>query len=134
MKECTRCGEVKDSDNFRLINYTYKPKKSTSKKTGIASRCISCLKEINKEQRDKNPFYNKEYRKKNPNKSKETYKRNKTKILKSSKNKRDFLSDSYVVKMIIRRGNFKKEHITPEIIEVKREIIKINRLIKSKQS
>ena len=93
------------------------------------------FKESSKKFREKNPEYSKNKNKINYKKNKEYYtkksflynKENKEKINKNANNRTEKLTDGYV-KNKLKQSGFPKESITPELIEVKRIILKTKRL------
>lgn len=74
---------------------------------------------------EKHKEWDKKWKKENPEKRKNQKKRHREKI-------RDSLSDRYVVKYLCKDNHLKLKDIPPEIIELKRRIIKANRLINQK--
>ena len=58
------------------------------------------------------------------------YKENKTRYRKLHKNYKSSLTDSYVANAIAERSNLKAKDIPKSIIELKRQYMKLNRLVK----
>lgn len=163
-KVCSKCGVQKSNDEYS--KYFYKPKKDGTKKIGIRTYCNSCKNKMVKDWFEINNDYKKEYRKRNPEKLKEENLRAKKRIkewteknaeiLKEKKkiyklnniekvresNKKlekkwaEELTDTYVIRQIVKRSNLKAEQIrcNPELIEIKRLIIKTKRLCKTSQN
>tara|TARA_R110000765_G_scaffold334538_2_gene424928 strand:- start:939 stop:1331 length:393 start_codon:yes stop_codon:yes gene_type:complete len=129
MKKCSRCKIEKEKDFFT---------KRKSSKDGVNGRCKNCCSLVfnkwakkNKEKQKKRckdwHVNNKEHSR---NYAKEyNKKRSYNSIITNRKKQVNNLSDSYV-KACLKN---EKKHITPEIIKIKRIIIKINRLTKQKQ-
>jgi hypothetical protein len=155
MKTCRTCGESKSIDFFS--------KRSVST-DGYNTRCKTCENSINKKWRDQHPEKMKEHfekaklngnykycprildnikkwKAKNNEKVKETKKRSernnpikfKEKKKRSKAARRKNITDGYV-KSILKIRGFSSEHITPEIIEVQRLIVKTKRLCKTLQN
>jgi len=116
-KICTKCNKEKDVDLFG------KHKKT---KSGLRSHCKECEKEYAKKWNLNNPEKVKENDKKwhlnNPEKLKET-----------KKNYTNELGKGYLNSQLRSKG-FKKEQITPELLEVQKIIIKTKRLCKTSQN
>lgn len=145
-KKCTCCGEIKD------LNLFYNNK--TKSKDGKFSKCKKCVDVVKRNWEKRNPKkcasyarnyqknnkekvreYHREYRKRdgfreyNNLKVKEWSARNKNKLLDPSKK----LLDSYLIKILQKKG-FKKNQITPEIIDLQRQILKNKRICKTSQN
>lgn len=126
-KKCSKCGEVK------LLGEFYKKKMG---KYGRSSYCSKCASIINKKwyyinisgevlpeaRRTKGIDASKRYKKENPEKVKECRKREKIN-----------LSNSYVKRCITRRSGPLYSNIPKNLIDLKREQLKLTRLIKEKQ-
>ena len=150
-KVCSKCKKELE------LSFFYKHKNC---KYGVTSWCKSCQLECNKKWRKNNPEKHKEsnlkWRKNNPEKYKEShlkwYKNNPEKCrlinLKWNKNNpikrkelnrkfekkaREILSDKIVKSDLCHMG-IPRENITPELIEQKRELLKMHRLIKKAKS
>ena len=87
-------------------------------------------KEYYKQNRDKILKYRKEYREQNQDKRKEYYKQNQDKRKEYYKQNRDKLEDNYIKNSLSNISGIKFKDISPELIEAKREQIKLYRLIK----
>ena len=136
MLKCNQCNEIKKADSFykgqgrkckeciKLNARKYKKENKDRKKIADA-KYYEENKEIfiasNKRCFAKNPNYKKEYRKKN----REYYNKYMTVYQKSKKHKE---SAYYSRRVLIKTRRL----VTPETIEVKRVLMKINRLIKAK--
>lgn len=105
-KKCTKCGEVKPLDLF------YADKRN---KDGKQSECKECTRERGRK-----------WRLENPEKSKERFRKwcleNPEKVREAGRKWRDSLSDGYVTKMMKASG------LPPEIIEANPELIELKRL------
>ena len=101
-KRCSKCGEVKDLNQFYL---------RTDRTSGYHSRCKSCLWELCRR-----------WAKLNPLQRKKTHTR-------WAKKNRENLTNTYI-KMKLIRNNILVEAITPKIIELKREQILLFRNLK----
>jgi hypothetical protein len=113
-KPCSKCGFIKD---IRLFGVHKK------QKYGVSPSCKDCDKEMNR-------IRDYRYVKNNPDKcrlikNKCARKRNKKSV--------ETIDDRYVDNALRKRG-FKKEHITKELMEIQRLIIKTNRLCKTLQN
>ena len=134
-KTCTKCKEEKP---LFLFN---------KRKNGVYPRCKECcciiLYELRQRpgQKEKHTLYSIEYRKKNPELTKSCSKKyrrnNKEKLnIKSKKYNaiiRNELGDSYVKLQLTNQG-FLKDQITPELIELKRIMLKTKRLCQQLQN
>ena len=134
-KTCSKCGEEKPLDEFC---------RHKGRKDGLSSECKACCVARSVARRKNNPEICKKndrlYRARHPEKMKAQTRRyylnNKEACYQRSqsgrKKSRDKLSDSYCRKLLIERG-FNKEEITPELMGVHRNVIKIKRLAKEMQ-
>ena len=149
LKKCSKCGEEKPLEEF------YKDK---IKKDGRKSICKICSLIADKEWREKNKErvkelkqnwdkankervkeirqnWNKKWRSNNDNREKakaaqrEYNKKNSEKINAGERRRRENCRSSYI-KSILKRQGFIETQITPELIEEKRNIIKVKRIIK----
>ena len=134
-KTCTKCKEEKFLSLFN------------KRKNGTHPYCKKCYCMIHKElrqrpgQKEKHTLYSIEYRKKHPEKSNNSNKKyrenNKEKLnIKSKKYStivRNELADSYVKLQLTAQG-FLKDQITPELIELKRIMLKTKRLCQQLQN
>jgi putative lipase involved disintegration of autophagic bodies len=164
LKKCSKCFKEKKTSEFN--SYKYKPKADCSQSIGIRRYCKECQYNYSKKFINENEGYKKQWRIKNPDKVKEEnlrakprtdkwrlenkeilkikkaeYKqKNKKRISelnkKESKQKREILSDRYVVSLITKRSSLRAEEIknNKDLIEVKRLIIKTKRLCKTSQN
>ena len=112
-KKCNKCGEVK------LFSEFYKHK---DHKYGLSSQCKYCVKKKQKE-------YYKKHLKERIEYQREYINKHRGYINKHKKESRALLKSWYVKDKLISLG-WRKEDITEEIIETKRNIIKTKRLIK----
>jgi hypothetical protein len=128
-KVCIRCKEKKDYRSFC---------KDRTKKDGLQSYCRKCLREYHRikylDGADK--YYKKkqkEYKKRFPEKVKAWKKKycneNADYLNAKHKEHREKLS-SYYVRDKLKRQGFLPENITPEIIDIKRNLIKMQRIFK----
>ena len=133
-KTCTKCKIIKSINNYS--KYKYKPKKDGTQKTAIRAHCNDCKNEMTKNWFNNNKGYKKQWRKENPNKVKQENKKRQNKHNKWHQKERDKLKDSYVVKLITKRSSLTAETVRkhPELIEVKKIIIKTKRLCKTLQN
>lgn len=148
-KTCTKCNEEKSLNNFNKAKYG---------KLGYSASCRNCAKIHGKYYRSLETTKEtlRLYREKNKEKTyirhKKHYEQNKIKILKRSydhylsniehkkklckKNERfhlENLTDSYVKLRLTTQG-FLKDQITPELIELKRIMLKTKRLCQQLQN
>lgn len=150
-KKCNKCGEIKTLDCFC---------RKKDIKSGISGTCKECGRLHTKLWILKNPEKKKEMDKMYVQKNKEKiieyrnkyYQENKERISKRNKEyckenrelvlyrlklktKRhvENLTDTYIRTCLIQKNGFTKDIITPELIQAKREIIKIKRLCKQQQ-
>ena len=155
-KKCTKCGEVKElgeyekaksnkdglrsyckvcMKEYRKKYYLDNPEKYKELSKKWALKNPEKVKEASKKWALKNPEYSKKqhegYRLNNPDKLKEYNKKWKLKNLEKIKEQKrydiEFLKDTYI-KRGLRTGNIP---ITPETIELKRNIILIKRITKA---
>ena len=115
-KRCPKCGQIKRLSEF------YKHKRN---KDGKTSFCKSCCNARSTRYRENNPekvrASRKRYRENNPEKIKADLKKG-----------RDELYPSYVKSLIRNQTGLNKEQITPDMIELKRQNLKLKRLLKEK--
>ena len=123
-KKCSKCGEVKDLREFH---------KNASRKTGASDECKICIKKrgakyviTHKEERN---IRQRAWKERNPRLVIEAGR-------KSSNNERANLTNNYLVSAIRTELNLtsKDGAILEELIELKRQQIKIYRLLKEKQN
>lgn len=112
-KKCSTCKEVKP------INEFYKHKRQ---KDGLYSQCKYCANKVRKEYYKKHLKERIEYQKK----YKKEHRKEHTEY---NKKDRALLKNWYIKEKLIQSG-WEKENITEEIIEEKRNIIKVKRIIK----
>jgi hypothetical protein len=122
MKTCNTCKETKVASEF------YKLKKS---KDGLNAQCKACYNLRIKKWRKKNPekytTYKKNWRAENPDKVNAMQRR-------SGKNDTANLTDGYVRKKIVQGFNgLKNSDVPNELVELKRQEIKLERIIKNKR-
>jgi len=79
---------------------------------------------------EKEKKYREENKEKESKRAKKYYKSNKEKLSERRKRDAENLTDYYVVRFIIENSNLTPKDIPQELIEAKRELIKINRFIK----
>ncbi len=135
-KKCTKCGEVKEMDEFS---------NRKRNKDGKEFQCKKCLYEIHKKWIEKNII---KYRKQNNEKRKRKRRyytewkrkwriRNKEKYLeyarKDTQKKVSKLTKSYIICVLKNRNDINSKDIPQEMIEIKRRVIIIKRLIKQKR-
>ena len=127
-KRCSKCGEEKPLTEFNKNKYH---------KDGLSSSCNLCLNNNAKEYRKNNPNWIKERRKIYYNKNKlqiseiqKLWRENNPEKREEIYRKKVVDCNSYYVKEKLIKQGFKKEQITPELIELKRMIIKTKRKIK----
>tara|TARA_R110000851_G_C12817022_1_gene539119 strand:- start:237 stop:632 length:396 start_codon:yes stop_codon:yes gene_type:complete len=131
MKKCTTCNVEKE-----LIEYG-RGKISCKECSALYSKKRKSLYgiEYHKKNRERLLLNQKDYYKKNQQQQQQRgiafYNDNVVIIRKREKDKVAVLSD-YYVKETLKRNGYKLKDITPELVEVKRELLKINRLIKQK--
>ena len=132
MKKCSKCGEFKAPHMF------YKDK---TKKDLLSNWCKKCKKEYraiyhekNKERRSQT---NKKYKEKNKERISQTNKKykekNKEALILKDRKRIEMMSNYYIVKTLRQQG-IPKDQIAPELIELKRAILKVKRAIKQKQA
>lgn len=148
MKRCSRCKEEKDEGEFC---------KCATSNDGLYCYCKACRADIGRKNRvkykNKIANYHKEYQAKNKDKMKfiqDVYKKKYPEKVAACKKKsrqlniykyrlfdriesqrrRDILADNYVASRICQGTKLRSSDITPELIEVKRLIIKTKRLCK----
>ena len=109
-KTCNKCQEVKTLSEFG------------ENKGKILNRCKKCMCLSPKEWYENNKEKAKQC-------SKEWRKNNKEKVKQNNEKVREDCYPSYITYRLKRQG-FNKEHITPELIEEKANIIKVKRIIK----
>jgi len=132
-KICLKCGKEKPLNDFH---------KKFENKDGFNSRCKICRNEYGRKYRKKNQIklisYNKLYREQNQDyylKYKKKYReQNQDKIFeynkKYGKQNIDKIKDNYIKRLLYGNSGIKFQDITSELIEAKREQIKLFRLIK----
>ena len=115
--ECTKCKKIKSLDGF------YKRKGS---KCGYRRPCIECY---NNKDICKWRVYSKEYWKeyRQRDKSKKTWR-------KWFLKRRENITDSYIKKLLTSRSNLRFEDIPQELVEAKRQYVKIKRITKETQN
>jgi len=149
MKICSKCGASKDESEFS---------KDKRAKDGMQGRCKLCSGKANKEYFDRHrdrvaaahkesarkyakahpdriAVINKRWRSTNQNyktNRPDYYPRDREKILKGIKEGVEALSDKYVRDQLIAQ-EWPKEAITPDLIEVKRVLLKFKRLKNDKE-
>ena len=111
-KKCSKCKEVKP------INEFYKHKRQ---KDGLASQCKCCESKINKE-------YYKKHLKEIKEQQKKYKKEHRKEHREHTKKGKALLKNWYIKEKLIQSG-WRKEDITEEIIEEKRNMMKTKRLI-----
>ncbi len=147
MKKCSKCGEFKAPHMF------YKDK---TKKDLLSNWCKKCKKEYraiyheknkerisqtNKKYKEKNKERisqtNKKYKEKNKEKEKRYIQKyteeNKEALILKDRKRIEMMSNYYIVKTLRQQG-IPKDQIAPELIELKRAILKVKRAIKQKQA
>lgn len=144
-KKCSKCGEVKLFSEFS---------KHKSHKDGLSSQCLKCIRIKHKEnyqtrkdyykarskrnrEANKEYFLNsqKEYRSKPENKRKHREYIKKQRIEHPEIRRKEWIvgvdnTANYYIKKLLIRQNYLKEMINPTLIEEKRNIIKVKRIIK----
>ena len=148
MKKCRKCGEEKDEGEFG---------KNKTQIDRLHYYCKSCCSKIGKQNgvkyKDRLSKYRKEYRIRNKHEIRlyqkiyrkdhhetiiakqrkyrdDNWEQYSLSLKMDSKSRRDRLDDSYVLSVICQRTRLKPSDIPPELIEVKRLIIKTKRLCK----
>ncbi len=135
MKQCSKCKEWKEESEFYI-------RKIGKNKGKLCSICKICFKEFSEEQKKNNPEKYKQEKKirdnfnyiKNKRKIKkrvlEWAKNNPDKVAKYQRNGREKLIGSYVKGRLCCRSILKASDISLELVELKREHIKLGRLLK----
>ena len=121
-KICSKCGEEKS-----IIEYA----KDKTHKDGLSSQCKNCrnfhqykyTKKWRMKNKDKHVQYSIAYQKKYPNKRRQKEKRQHQNLI-----------NSYVKQLLSRRTNLSALDIPIELVELKREHIKLGRLLKGIQN
>ena len=116
-KKCNKCKSIKDETLFRKVHQCWTTKDGIKHKSiNITNVCLDCQR-----------LWRREYRKKNPRKCTEadlrTTKRYFQRCLKS-------LSDSYMKALLTRNSSLGAKDITNDLIKMKREQVKLFRLLK----
>lgn len=135
-KRCTKCGEVKDVGEFS---------KGTRTRDGLKGYCKQCHAIYYawwySNNRTARKAYSREYSKKNKTRIREREKscldKYRTRKRKSNnhfaKEGRKELSDRYMKRLLVQRTRLSYSDIPPELVELKREQMKLGRLIKAKE-
>ena len=113
-KTCTKCGEEKPLSEFSVDRG--KPR-SRCKKCGV--KYSKMWAEENKDKSAKNKL--------------RYYLKNRSTLYENHKSRRKSASDSYCREILKQKRGFLSEQITPELIGVQRNVIKIKRLAKEIQ-
>ena len=144
MKKCSRCKEEKEVAEFIKNNQT---------KDGLTYYCKACLKGIREkyrlEYKDKIREYRRSWNAKNPDKCRlyvKTYRKKNPDLIASmsrryqeahpdvsrryKKKSAYYIDRAYIISIICKNSPLKSSDIPPELIEVKRLIIKTKRLCK----
>ena len=117
-KKCSKCKEIKDIVLFRKVwNYWTTKDTIKHKRLTITNTCLDCFR-----------LWRKKYRKKNYSKTAEwnrdSVKRNFTRNLNS-------LSDTYIRALLAKNSLLGAKDITNDLIEIKREQIKLLRILRN---
>ena len=116
-KQCIKCESIKDETLFRKVTQYWTTKDGIKHKSiSIINICLDCQR-----------LWRREYRKKNPRKcTKADLKTTKRYFQRCSKS----LSDSYMKALLTRNSSLSAKDITNDLIKMKREQVKLFRLLK----
>lgn len=116
LKKCSKCGEVKEIEEFH---------KNTTRKNGKSSYCKKCFNRIISESYHKNQCN----REKAIEKAKRWHANNPEKVLEKNRKQRSELRSSYIRPLLHRACGIEYDDIIPQLIEAKREQLKAIRLL-----